>query len=231
MNVLEIATEVYRNVYDRSQWLKGPWQDEDLDKVAWTDLDTDLDCLVVRNHFGVWCGYVGVPPGHPWYEVGYDSCVKTPPCMETFCDHVIRIDVHGGLTFAGGSTGGLLETSISRILPPGRPDPWWLGFDCSHAFDIVPGLTIVVTLYPGQTYKDFNFATDEVTGLAQQAHDARKIGVDRFGRRCRQLKLKTIVRQDDTRMYQWACTCGWRSELSYTKDQPYVSVEHLSCLI
>jgi len=69
---------------DKSAWGGGPWDDEP-DKVQWIDKETDLDCLIVRNRGGALCGYVGVPPSHPWFEKGYDD---------------VDVSVHGGLTFS-----------------------------------------------------------------------------------------------------------------------------------
>jgi hypothetical protein len=69
---------------DKSSWPDGPWQNEP-DKAQWIDKATGYDCLIVRNHSGAWCGYVGVPEGHPCHGKGYDD---------------VDVDVHGGLTFA-----------------------------------------------------------------------------------------------------------------------------------
>lgn len=84
---------------DKSEWERGQWDNEP-DKVQWVDEATGLDCLIVRNHGGAWCGYVGLPEGHPYYEVGYSDCTQKPPCGESYCDHSPDVDVHGGLTFA-----------------------------------------------------------------------------------------------------------------------------------
>jgi hypothetical protein len=80
---------------DRSRFRPGPWDAEPLDKVHWIDSETDLDCLIVRNWMGGWCGYVGVAEGHPFF--GVDA-------------YKIDVEVHGGLNYAG-------RTSVSI---PGR---------------------------------------------------------------------------------------------------------------
>lgn len=59
----------------RENWGAGPWEQEP-DKVTWVDPETDLDCMIVRNHHGVLCGYVGVPRTHPWHGVAYNGCVN-----------------------------------------------------------------------------------------------------------------------------------------------------------
>jgi hypothetical protein len=76
----------YRNVIDKSEWRRGPWDNEP-DKIQWQDDETGLPCLIVRGPAGALCGYVGVAPGHPWHGADYDNC---------------DVSVHGGLTFAHG---------------------------------------------------------------------------------------------------------------------------------
>lgn len=64
----------------KPSWGPGPWEEEP-DKRQWTDPATGLPCLIVRNRLGGLCGYVGVPPSHPWYGRDYSSCtlpVATP---------------------------------------------------------------------------------------------------------------------------------------------------------
>jgi len=103
---------------DKSTWGAGPWQTEP-DRVEWTH--ADLPCLAVRNHFGAWCGYAAVPPGHPLHGKHYDA---------------VDVDAHGGLTYAGACSG-----HICHVPKPGEPDDvWWFGFDCAHAFDVMPGM-------------------------------------------------------------------------------------------
>jgi len=54
-------------------------------------------------------GYVGIPEGHPWFNVNYDY---------------IDCDVHGGLTYAGDHA------------PKHEPDGlYWIGFDTCHDTD------------------------------------------------------------------------------------------------
>lgn len=71
--------------------------------------------LIPINHLsnlphGYANGYVGVPPGHPWYGINYNS---------------IDVDVHGGLTFS------------EHKLPFCELDDeiWWVGFDVCHYGD------------------------------------------------------------------------------------------------
>jgi len=73
-----------------------------------------LKCVVVALAVGHRCGYVGVPPSHPAYNVRY-------------MDYPLhRIRVHGGLTYS---------QSEPDYPIPTKPQLWWLGFDCAHIGD------------------------------------------------------------------------------------------------
>jgi hypothetical protein len=141
---------------------EGPWIEEP-DRVEWRA--HGLPCLLVRAMYsggggGQWCGYVGVPPGHPWHgralddEVGHD------------------IDVHGGVTYAAPCQG-----AVCHVPAPGEPDDvWWLGFDAAHAFDLQPGtrklladLDMPADLRRGDTYRDVAYMRAECERLAEQA--------------------------------------------------------------
>src|SRR5438132_5160947 len=75
-----------------------------------------LQCVVTRADLSGerdWtmhrCGYVRVPPAHPWHGQS---------------DEDIPAEVHGGLTFA-------------ELEPCEHEDGvgWWIGFDCHHFGD------------------------------------------------------------------------------------------------
>jgi hypothetical protein len=136
---------------DRSAWPSGEW-DSEPDKVQWKDMATGLPCLAVRNqHMGHWCGYVGVAPGHPQYEMG--GC---------------ELDVHGGVNFAAMcAPGEPVETGVCHIAEPGEPEHvWWLGFDCAHAFDLVPFMSDTLRL--GGIYRTLDYVQAECRSLALQ---------------------------------------------------------------
>jgi hypothetical protein len=169
---------------NKSDWGDGPWQNEP-DKVVWIDPVTNLDCMIHRGPSGALCGYVGVGPDHPWHGKGCDD---------------VDVEVHGGLTFANKCNEEATEANgICHIPEPGRPhDVWWLGFDCAHAFDVMPRLRrdeldiadqletegkykeaalfrrgITNTDGPFRShYRDIAYVTAEVTSLAQQAREA-----------------------------------------------------------
>ena len=59
---------------------------------------------------GYGCGYIGVPPEHPWYGKHYDD--------------LPNVGVHGGLTYS--------NNNVNHQLPDGY---WWIGFDTAHYGD------------------------------------------------------------------------------------------------
>lgn len=135
-----------------------------------------FDCLLNRNPMGAWCGYVAVPEGHPIHGKHYDE---------------VDVEVHGGLTYAHKCQG-----TICHAVAEGEDDDrlWWFGFDCAHAWDLVPAadkasdpetralysqggilgqdwsnLTIMdVGFVPPVTYRDINYVRAEAKSLAEQ---------------------------------------------------------------
>jgi hypothetical protein len=158
VNVTEYRNE--RCAQDRKDWCAGPWDNEP-DKRVWIDDATGLDCLMVRNRWGVWCGYVGVPPGHRYHGVAYQD---------------VDVNVHGGLTFSDGcELGRPPEDGICHVPQDGRPDDvWWLGFDCGHYMDFSPRMEYLDRAIPGTsitkdtTYRDVAYVEAEVARLAAQ---------------------------------------------------------------
>ncbi|HEX6786651.1 MAG TPA: hypothetical protein VF076_05605 [Acidimicrobiales bacterium] len=151
---------------DKTAWGHGPWLQEP-DKVQWIDPATNLDCLAVRGPMGVWCGYVGLPPGHPLHGKKYDVVEGLVP----------ELEVHGGLTFSDRCTEDLPEgEGVCHIPEPGRPtDVWWLGFDCGHGQDYIPSmpetLRAAIGLLPEPRYRTLDYCRAEVTRLAGQLDD------------------------------------------------------------
>jgi len=149
----------YRFV-DRTGWGSGPWDDEP-DKVQWQDPKTGLPCLARRGPAGAWCGYVGVPKGHPLHGAHYDA---------------VDADVHGGLTYSALCDGDD-ERGICHLPEIGEPEPvWWGGFDCYHLGDIGPAFEARMrkhggshlALYPEATYKPLDYVRGECKRLALQ---------------------------------------------------------------
>jgi hypothetical protein len=141
--------------------------DSEPDRKHWIDAESGLDCLIIRNELGrkgALCGYVGVPKGHPWHGKDHDD---------------IDADVHGGLTFAAACGGKICHDE--KIETVANADVWWLGFDCAHAGDFVPGLAQLKQLldplagprfFKNTTYKNFAYVEAECRSLAAQAKRA-----------------------------------------------------------
>ena len=125
----------------REQWGEGPWQQEP-DRVEF--MYDGFDCLLHRNWTGVWCGYVGVKPGHPMHGKPYGD---------------LNLDAHGGLTYSDGCHGCICHESA------GGDKLWWLGFDCGHGGDLVPAMGRALDC---MTYRDMDYAIAQVKGLAVQ---------------------------------------------------------------
>lgn len=170
-----------RGFVPRERWPAGPW-DAEPDRVEWTGGGLCKDgarfaFLLKRNGMGVWCGYVGVPPGHPAHGLDYDD-----PALED-------IEVHWGLTFAGECQKDERMPEPSRICrrpAPGEPDDlWWLGFDCGHGFDYSPAMAAMspTGLYQdrlgepfGMTYRGLQYAREQTISLGVQLSELSKRG-------------------------------------------------------
>jgi hypothetical protein len=137
--------EETRVTYDKAAWGEGPWQTEP-DRVEFEH--SGLPCLLVRGPLGGWCGYAAVPPGHPLHGTPYND---------------VDVEVHGGLTYADRCQG-----HICHVPKPGEPDEvWWLGFDCGHYTDLLPGMTKYNFNQDG-TYRDVDYVRAETERLAEQ---------------------------------------------------------------
>lgn len=141
---------------DRTGWPAGPWDGEP-DREEWRH--RGMPCLIVRNGLGALCGYVGVPPGHPWHGKGYDD---------------VDAHAHGGLTFSGPCHP---DSPICHVPQAGEPDDvWWQGFDCCHLGDRTPEMEKMLALpnWPQhrgfhETYRDVGYVRACVEQLADQA--------------------------------------------------------------
>lgn len=137
---------------DKSSWPDGPWKNEP-DKIQWEDPATKLPCLIKRNDSGALCGYVGVPPNHPYWHDSYD--------MD------LGLGAHGGLTFADFCSGDE-EHGICHVPAEGEPkNVWWFGFDCAHSGDYMPSDKYGLN-YGDSTYRDLAYVQQECTQLAAQ---------------------------------------------------------------
>lgn len=151
---------------DKRSWGPGPWQNEP-DRLEWRYKGFPL--LMARNIevTGSWCGYVGIPPKHPFYKKNYNDINGVTP--------------HGGLTYSDKCQG-----HICNVPQAGESDQvWWLGFDCSHFMDVSPKMNATMnhlrklvegrfSSYEGPgmggmgKYRDVKYVKKECEDLADQ---------------------------------------------------------------
>lgn len=145
----------------------GEWACE-ADKIAWTDEETGIDCVIRREatggHLG---GYVGVGPDHPLYGCAWSAI---PAGLD--------IEVHGGITYSAPcDESGPPETSVCHVDHDGPrrgSSIWWLGFECNKITDLVPSkMTNPATdsaLAHGvpRAYRDEGYVYGQVVDLARQ---------------------------------------------------------------
>lgn len=121
----------------------GPWSEEP-DRVDF--VSSGLACLMLRSRsHGAWCGYVGVPPGHPLHGCDIDEADRA----------LGEARPHGGVTHAARCESPKEvaqyaktydepcaepeDSPIGHVPRPGMPDDvHWLGFDAAHAKDDCP---------------------------------------------------------------------------------------------
>lgn len=113
----EIAEHLQQIQEEKKTFGEGPWNSEP-DREEFKH--AGLDCLIQRNRWGVWCGYVGLPKGHPFYGLSYND---------------VGVSVHGGLTYSEECSG-----HICHVTEDAEDKVYWFGFDCGHAGDYNPGL-------------------------------------------------------------------------------------------
>lgn len=151
-----MRTIEYKNS-DRSNWPDGPWMNEP-DKIQYECPITGYPCLIVRNHLGALCGYVGVPSMHPLYKHDYMD------------ENLLfqKLQVHGGITFSD-----ICEPTedqsigICHKVEDGEDDNvWWFGFDCAHMWDLVPLLDF--TFARDDIYRDINYVKCQIQHIAKQ---------------------------------------------------------------
>jgi hypothetical protein len=107
-----------------------------------------LDCLAIRQSHGAWCGYVGVPEGHPDFGKGYDD---------------VPVDVHGGLTYADSC-----RDIVCHLVDNEQEKRWWFGFDCVHGWDYAPLMPGAAFFSDIESYKDVPYVHEELEKLAEQ---------------------------------------------------------------
>lgn len=126
--------------------IEKPWTTEP-NMVKWVDQTTGLTCLILRAaEMGHLCGYVRIPRHHTLYLGKRRSKAEQ------------RIQTHGGITF----TGEMHRQS------GGKRRGRWIGFDCAHAWDLVPELLQYRGISAENTYRDIVYVTAQVECMARQ---------------------------------------------------------------
>lgn len=137
------------NKVDRSEWTPGPWDDE---PDRWEGEIGGFAALAVRNDFGVWCGYIGLPADHRWLT-GVDQLPDE-----------VEAAAHGGITY--GPAACQASGPICHTPRPGQPDDVrWLGFDCCHIDDLSPSGRVATH----GVYRDLQYVKDCIARLARLA--------------------------------------------------------------
>jgi len=112
----------------------------------------NLFSFICRRETETYCGYVGVPLGHPLHGINHDA-LNPAPDNNTWDDYA-----HGGLTYSGYIVeADTYDSDTSPALSPYNQfisdsqqqgnmpeDVWWFGFDCNHYRDLSPYMVRVV---------------------------------------------------------------------------------------
>lgn len=160
---------VTREPVNRAGWTSGPWDGEP-DRIEFRTA-VGYHAIVLRQpSMGHLCGYVAVPPGHPYHGKSYDSGPRgdydaDEPDYSSH-DETASLDVHGGITY-----GGKCHGPVCHVPAPGEPaDVWWLGFDAAHGFDESTRRLALGSLgnWRGSSYKTIGYMRAECERLAEQ---------------------------------------------------------------
>lgn len=153
-------------------WLTEP------NEKRWKDEATGYECFLMRGPTGSWCGYVGLPEGHPAHgfssyknEFDLDEIISGEAIAKAKIQKQINdITVHGGITYSG------TDEMRGKHL-------YWFGFDCAHAgdyspkYDFEPGTPLSLGQPTGWggviEYRDMAYAESECVKLAKQLSEIK----------------------------------------------------------
>lgn len=156
----EVTYQPYRGSY--LAWASGPW-DSEPDRVSWIDPLTNRPCLITRHpDFGFLCGYVAVDPQHHLWGMSWRD--------------IYGLYAHGGVNYSDKCAESDDITAVCHAPKPGMPeDVWWFGFDCAHAFDLIPASAAILAKFDHGTpewmqdvYRNIIYVINEVQQLAKQ---------------------------------------------------------------
>ena len=125
----------------RDTWPPGPWDSEPAERVDFTT-QAGYSGLLHRNLMGGWCGYVGVPVGHPLHNHAYGQCI-----------HGCSPD--GPPERLGASTGDALLDKVLEAVQPLSERLYARGFrqwECTMGKHLSP--QELLTCHGGITYAD-----------------------------------------------------------------------------
>ncbi len=157
----------------------------DVEKIWTTKAGYTAVCIAIKNMHR--CGYVGLPFGHPLYNVKHSQ--NTPLLKEAwektkgepigkrgiiniFCaseeDEKNRnpdlvFNVHGSLTYSGGN-----DYPIKN-----KDHLWWFGFDCGHNGDGVFEGSSMASFSSGCPIRSVEYVMQECESLAEQLKKAK----------------------------------------------------------
>ena len=156
------------------------WQHEP-DEHRWTDGETGYRCAILRHEkFGTLCGYVAVPPEHPWYGLPHNALVRLPREIYDQPRAIEEINPFG--LFVAASSGrdpdDQLEISTALAVHGGITfsgpidelgGAYWFGFDCAHAGDVLPRFQQPL---PGE-YRTIAYVMSQCAKLARQLREVQ----------------------------------------------------------
>ena len=174
-----VAQQVFHNP-ERKPKEDGPWTSE-ADKVGWTDQETGLRCIILRQKNGTLSGYVAVDPGHPLFGYQHDAL---PIDLATSC--------HGGVNYSKECEQNnfskvrvnprterytVCHVSITHTVWDTRTvqdtadefpeaDAWWFGFATDHRYDLIP--MHGRSPEQGRVYRDQAYVYSECIALARR---------------------------------------------------------------
>jgi len=152
----------------------------------------DYRCVILGLSLGHRCGYIGLPKGSKYENMGYDE---------------IDISVHGGLTYAGDGVGYPVQDERS-----------WIGFDCAHSgdgkdFELIKELSdertynIMVDMErrfnTGGEVRTTEYVENELVDLVKQLNNNTNEIVDENDLRNKKLPFPAIVSGNYLDCYNW----------------------------
>lgn len=143
-----------RFAIERSQWEKGEWLQEPDDH---TFSYRGFDCILWRNYWGNWCGYVALPKDHEYSLMEY---------------HDVPVDCHGGLTYGEPRDDGRYWLGFDC----GHAEDYQPAADCFrrkyYQHEINIRLRELDKMYnipePSRTYRNIKFAQKECESIIDQ---------------------------------------------------------------